>query len=66
MALPSFAARQAIRLKSGAKRKWLAHAQHVADDPSATLRLLYWAVAQSRFEPLPKCWSDPLRCHILS
>jgi hypothetical protein len=23
----------AIRLKSGAKRKWLAHAQNVADDP---------------------------------
>ena len=37
-----------------------------AVDPRATLSLPNRAAAQSPFEPLPKCWSDPLRCHVLS
>ena len=36
MALNVVCCETAIRLKSGAKRKWLAHAQNVADDPSET------------------------------
>ena len=37
MALNVVCCKTAIRLKSGAQRKWPACAQNVADDPTATL-----------------------------